>query len=543
VDGAELIRACEEAAAAALIARAYPYEGGHHPAQVLGGFLARAGWPVPRVKLFAEAVLHHVSGPHARDHVRTAQNAAEAHERGSNAYGFPQLAETFGEKRAKAIAKWLHYTAATNTGTGRTSTKWTRPAADSESDPHKSLIAELVALPPLKYARQRKEAAAAIGIPLGMLDKLVNEQRKAGDAAAAQPPHWDVEPWPESVEGAALLDAVANVLSRYAVLPQHAREALALWVAHAWALDCFQCSPFATLVSPTKRCGKTRVLAILKWLSPRSELAGSISAAALFRYIQSERPTLLMDEADRTVAENEELQGILNASHKRVGAYVIRCEGDDNRPRRFSTWAPKAIATISRLADTLRDRSIVVEMRRKTADEAIERWNEDDTEELSSLRRKLLRWTEDHAEELKRTFPDAPAGLDDRAADNWRPLLAVADAAGGNWAEHARTAAVALTGGREDDDTLPRLLGDIRAIFSEMERADWIGSTPLAERLAMLDSSPWQEWKRGKPITPAGVARLLKRAGIHPNRSAGTGGRYLKSAFEDAWRRYLPGEG
>ena len=541
VGGAELIHACEEAAAAALIARAYPTEGGHRPAQAIGGFLARAGWPASRVELFARAVLAHVGGQHARDHVRTARNAAEAHERGSNAYGFPQLAETFGEKRARRVAEWLHYSEATKAGRVRPKHKRAEPEA-GDDDPHESLIAELAALSPLKYARGRKGAAKTIGIPVGMLDKLVGAERKAGDSGEAQAAHWGVEPWSDAVDGAAMLDAVADMFSRYAVLPPHASEALALWVAHAWALDCFQCSPFATLISPTKRCGKTRVLAILKWLAPRSELAGSISAAALFRYIEQERPTLLIDEADRTVAGNQELQGILNSSHKRVAAYVIRCEGEDNHPRRFSTWAAKAIATIAKLADTLRDRSIIIEMRRKTDGERIAGWDEADTEELGMLRRKLLRWTEDQTEVLKRAYPNVLAALDDRAADNWRPLLAIADAAGGNWPTHARDAAEGLSGERDDDDPLVRLLSDIRTLFAELPHPDWLGSAQLAERLGKLDGSPWQEWKGGKPIAPAGIARLLKRAGIHPSRSAGTGGRYLKAAFEDAWTRYLPRE-
>jgi hypothetical protein len=410
--------------------------------------------------------------------------------------------------------------------------------AKADGDPNESRIAELASLAPLKYASRRKEAAKAIGIPAAMLDKLVAAERKATTDAEAQPAHWEVEPWPEPVDGAALLDSLVNVFVRYAVLPEYAREALTLWVAHAWALDSFQCSPFATMISPTKRCGKSRVLAILKWLSPRSELAASISPAAVFRYIEQERPTLLMDEADRTMANNEELQGILNGSHKRVAAYCIRCEGDDNKPRRFSTWAPKAIATISKLADTLRDRSIIVEMRRKLPSEKIERWNEDDTAELATLRRKLLRWTEDNAAALAAAFPDDPAGMDDRAADNWRPLIAIADAAGGNWPEMARKAAVALSGGRDEEDVLVQLLTDIKGIFELMPQADWIGSAPLAGRLVELDDSPWQEWKHGKPITATGVARLLKRARIAPNRDWGKG-RYLKSAFEDAWERYL----
>jgi hypothetical protein len=540
VSGAELICACEQAAAAALIARAYPTEGGHRPAQVVGGFLARAGWPASRVELFARAVLAHVGGQNAPDHVRTARNAAEAYERGRNACGFPQLAETFGEKRARRVAEWLHYSEATKAGTGRSKDKRADPEA-GDDDPHESLIAELAALPPLKYARRRKAAADTIGIPVGMLDKLVMAERKAEHAGEAQPAHWDVEPWPDPVDGALLLDTVADLFSRYAVLPQHAPEALALWVVHAWALDCFQCSPLAALVSPTKRCGKTRVLAILKWLAPRSELAGSISAAALFRYIEHERPTLLIDEFDLG-GDDEELRRILNSSHKRAGARVIRCEGEDNRPRPFSTWAPKAVATIAKLADTLRDRSIVIEMRRKTTAETVERWNDDDTEEMATLRRKILRWTEDQAEALKRAIPDVRADLDDRAADNWRPLLAIADVAGGNWPMHASDAAVGLSGDREDDEPLVRLLADIRDMFAEMPQATWIGSAQLAERLGKLDGSLWQEWKGGKPIAPAGIARLLKRCGIHPNRSAGTGGRYLKAAFEDAWTRYLPRE-
>ncbi|HEX5958397.1 MAG TPA: DUF3631 domain-containing protein [Hyphomicrobiaceae bacterium] len=436
------------------------------------------------------------------------------------------------------------YDRAFKTSVARAANGMTAPAAAQGEDArHESRIAELAAMPEHRYQRERKAAAKDIGIGVGALDKLVREERKAKDAGAAQPAHWDVEPWPEPVDGAALLDAIADMFRRYAVLPPHAPEALALWVVHAWALDSFQCSPLAALVSPMMRCGKSRVLAILKWLAPRSELAGSISAAALFRYIEQERPTLLIDEFD-LASDDEELRRVLNASHKRAGANVIRNVevGGEHRPRRFSTWAPKAVATIAKLAGTLRDRSILIEMRRKTAAEKIEAWNEDDTEELATLRRKLLHWTEDHAEALKRAIPNAPTALDDRAADNWRPLLAIADAAGGDWPTRARDAAVGLSGDREDDDPLIRLLADIRAIFAEMPQAPWIGSAPLAERLARLDGSPWQEWKHGRPITPASIARLLKRAGIHPNRSSGSG-RYLKTDFEDAWTRYLPEEG
>src|SRR5262249_25407065 len=138
------------------------------------------------------------------------------------------------------------------------------------------------------------------------------------------------------------------IFRRYIALPKGADIALALWVLHAWTHDAGDISPFMVLVSPTKRCGKTSVLILLQYLTPRSELASNISAAALFRYIEKEHPTLLIDEADSFVKDNEQLRGILNSGHTKTAAYVIRTVevNGDHQPHRFSTWAPKAIAAI-----------------------------------------------------------------------------------------------------------------------------------------------------------------------------------------------------
>ena len=91
--------------------------------------------------------------------------------------------------------------------------------------------------------------------------------------------------------GDKLLNDRAAVFTRYVMLLKHGAEALALWVVRAVAFDAWDISPFMVLVSPEKRCGKTIILIILQFLTPRSELASNISAAAAFRYIQDERPT------------------------------------------------------------------------------------------------------------------------------------------------------------------------------------------------------------------------------------------------------------
>jgi hypothetical protein len=125
-------------------------------------------------------------------------------------------------------------------------------------------------------------------------------------------------------------------------------DAAALWVVHAWTIDASDISPFFVLVSPTKRCGKTSMLILLMYLTPKSELASNISPSALFRYIEHTHPTLLIDEADSFVGASEEMRGILNSGHTRIAANVIRNVeiNGEHKPKRFSVWAAKAIATI-----------------------------------------------------------------------------------------------------------------------------------------------------------------------------------------------------
>jgi putative DNA primase/helicase len=165
---------------------------------------------------------------------------------------------------------------------------------------------------------------------------------------------------------------------------------LPLWVLHAWTMDAGDVSPLLVLESPTKRCGKTSVLILLYFLTPRSELSSNITAPALFRYIEDVRPTLLIDEADSFAKDNEELRGILNSGHTKAAANVIRIV--DHKPRRFSTWAPKAIATIGTLADTLEDRAVLVRLQRKPPGAKVERLRRRDNADFAVLRSQVARW-------------------------------------------------------------------------------------------------------------------------------------------------------
>jgi hypothetical protein len=195
---------------------------------------------------------------------------------------------------------------------------------------------------------------------------------------------------------------------------------------------------------------------------------------------------------------------------------------------------------IGKLPATLADRSVPIDLRRRRVDEAIEPFRFDRTDHLDRLARMAARWAADNAERIGRAEPDMPASLFNRAADNWRPLLAIADAAGGEWAARARRAAQSATAG-DDESVRALLLADIRAIFAE-RTVDRLASADLVEALVAIEGRPWAEWKAGKPITPNGLARMLAPFRIVPGtiRIPGdTRKGYQLAHFEDTFARYL----
>jgi len=354
----------------------------------------------------------------------------------------------------------------------------------------------------------------------------------------------DPVPWPEPVIGVKVLDSLAKTFAAYVSLPRGAATALALWVVVAHAFENFFILPLLAITSPEKRCGKSRLLTLLLHLVPRPLLASNITPAALFRAIEAMRPTLLIDEADSFMKASDELRGVINAGHTRATASVVRTVGEDHEPKVFNVFGPKAVALIGRLPDTIEDRSIKVPMKRRAPGEHLERFREDRVDHLEDLRRQAARFAADHEEDLSAADPSTPTELNDRARDNWRSLLAVADLAGGSWPEKARQAALLLSGHGDDDQESVRvqLLADIQAALED--RPDpRIFTTDLLAILHEVEDRPWGEWRQGRAITGHGLARLLKPFGIRPKllRIGAENGRgYELADFDDAFARYLP---
>jgi hypothetical protein len=361
-------------------------------------------------------------------------------------------------------------------------------------------------------------------------------------------------PWPNPVDGFLLITDLVRLLARYVVLPPSAAETLALWVIHTYAFHLRHISTYIGVESPEKRCGKTTLLTILSELVNRPIVASNISPPALFRVIEETRPTLLIDEADTLLQGNDELRGILNAGYTQRTGYVVRVaptppvapklRAKADAPSallRFSCWCPKIIAAIGRLPDTLADRCIVIRMQRKTPKEQCERLRLL-AGEAESIRRQCARFVADHAADIASARPDIPPALNDRAADIWEPLFAIADLAGGDWPQFARQAATNLTASAQDQNPISSLLLDIAVVFT-VTQTDRLFTRNLLIALNALTDRAWKELNKGKPINDLWLSRQLRPYGIRPRSFwiGGSQGRgYLKDDFHDVFRRYVP---
>lgn len=310
-----------------------------------------------------------------------------------------------------------------------------------------------------------------------------------------------------------------------------------------WFMDVVQVAPLAVITAPEKRCGKSQLLSLLGRLSARSITASSISPAALYRAIDAWSPTLLIDEADAFVKDNEELRGIINSGHTRDSAYVIRTVGDTFTPTKFNTWGAKAIAGIGHIADTLMDRAVILELRRKLPHESVDRLRYAEPDLFHNLRSKLARFADDYREQVRQARPSLPASLNDRAQDNWEPLLAIAKVAGAGWLEIGTAAALKLSGAESASQTVgTELLADIKDVF-EMQGVDRISTADLINALCEDDEKLWATYNRGNPIKPRQLANKLKGYGISSNtlrfKHSGIAKGYERDQFVESFSRYL----
>jgi hypothetical protein len=340
---------------------------------------------------------------------------------------------------------------------------------------------------------------------------------------------------------------LALTMMRFVWFPS--REAVVtvvLWIFHCHLIDAFETTPRLLIVSPEPASGKTRLLELIGLLTPRPLPIFGATIAFLFHAINDPAglPTVLVDEADTDIGRSgsEGLGALLNVGHHR-GASIPRM-GKGGAVEKWPVFAPVAAAGLGKFRHTLETRSIIIRMVRRLPDEHVESFRRRDQEtRLFALRDLIASVAESIEETVRESRPDLPVGVEDRAADVWEPLIATADALGGDWPAWARRAAVTFVtdfSGTEHSVSL-RLLADVRTAFHATE-AKRIATKVLLASLIAMEDAPWASIN-GEPLGPRRLAQELSKYGVKSRVSRIDGDpvrAYHRADLEPVWLRYLP---
>jgi hypothetical protein len=358
-------------------------------------------------------------------------------------------------------------------------------------------------------------------------------------------------PTAQAVDGASLLGELRTAFTRYVVFPSpQAADAVTLWTAATHVQPAWEHAPRLAVVSPLKRCGKSRLLDVVAETCHGPLITVNATIAAVVRSIGEDPPTLLVDEADtlwgtRKQADNhEDLRGLLNAGHQR-NRPMLRWDVTSRTAEQLDTFAMALLAAIGELPDTIMDRAVVIRMRRRAPGEQVDPYRtRRDAPPLNGLCEQLATWARAHLRELQQATPAMP--LEDRAADTWEPLIAIADLAGGDWPARARDAAATMTAAEaqheEDTAASVRLLADLRQLFQATD-AEALYTSTILEALHQLEDAPWADWY-GHPLATRDLAKLLRPYQVESKNVREHGGSprkgYTRADLHDAWARYVP---
>ena len=341
--------------------------------------------------------------------------------------------------------------------------------------------------------------------------------------------------------GSSLMFDLVAAVRRHLVVSESSAILIALWSVYTHVYRHFALAPYLAITSPEKRCGKTNLLILLDRLCFKPFTASNMSEAAIYRTIDQESGTLLIDEADTFLPNKGAMVGILNSGYKRKTAFIVR--GGKEGVEKKSTFCPKAIAMIGEMPETLKDRSLHIRLERKSPEEKVLPIAEEGPDELSLLRARLLRWVADNAEAVAVAKPEPLKLGNDRAQDNAMPLLAVAMVLGGEWLERAQRAFEEHGSGIADTPSNGEwLLSDIAQAFATGGRPQLLTKELLAY-LHQQEEAPWPTFSRGKPMDARDLSRMLKQFGIGPaqmRHGSGQVGRgYFREHFTKAFARYV----
>jgi len=394
---------------------------------------------------------------------------------------------------------------------------------------------ELAEMEAYAYEGVREQYIKELGFRPKVLDAEYERRReikhptekKTGASGGSAIVCENAEPWDREVNAASLLAEMSDFVRRFVVFQRDQdADTFALWNLGTYCIDAFDIFPYFGVTAPKENCGKSTLLEILMEFANRVIGGSSMSGPVVYRMIQLYKPTIVLDEMDGINRENNaELLRVFNAGHKRSGAIVYRCAGDDaSTPEAFNCFGPKSFGMIDKPGRTLLSRSIMIDLQRKTKTQEVEKYNlrllpAGTAEMILRIKRQCTRWAADHASELGTHIADT-ASLENREADNWTPLISIAALAGRDWPQRVCDAAK-LPVQYEKLTDRDLLLQDIANIFFTRKDDRITTGTLVSDLLLQHEGSGrWHRMHRDREskIDATDVAELLGPFGVGPRR-------------------------
>lgn len=343
--------------------------------------------------------------------------------------------------------------------------------------------------------------------------------------------------------GSSLMHDLVAAVRRSVITSYESAVAIALWIIFTHVFKLFSIAPLLVATSPEPRCGKTSLLTLLARLCRASFAASNMTEAGIYRSIQQWSPTLIIDEADTFMLNNKAMTGIINSGYKKTTGYVVRTNKDG--VIKLPTFCPKAIALIGALPEAMMDRAIAVELERKLSTEEVEPVSGEGPDDLTFLHSRIRRWVADNANSLSLIKPEKVGVLNDRAEDNYRPLLAIATQLGGLWLDRATASFLKISTTHERAPSHGEwLLADTARAFAK-HGDDRIMTTELLDFLNSQEEAPWSTFSHGREMTPRNLAQMFKRYGISSmlmRKGDAVVRGYQLQKFTQVFKRYGSGE-
>src|SRR5437763_8117185 len=123
------------------------------------------------------------------------------------------------------------------------------PPVDEEKE-----VVRLAKLATVQYEREREAAAATLKIRVAVVDKLVKAAcQGASPGQGRKVELQEIDPWPDPVDGAVLLDEISTAIYEHIHLSPQQADTCALYSVYAHAYHVFRVAPRLGVRAPPRK--------------------------------------------------------------------------------------------------------------------------------------------------------------------------------------------------------------------------------------------------------------------------------------------------